>query len=83
MTYAVRKANDSVLLTTLEKVITSLGAIGTNEANILSPDRVWVTFNNIPTSCGSNVGEGCRLLSILKLKVNQTFTPTNSTSHSR
>lgn len=37
MAYIFRKANDGVFLATLEKLITSFGAIGTNEANILRP----------------------------------------------
>jgi hypothetical protein len=57
MAYAVRKANDGVFLATLEKLITPFGAIGTNEANILGPGRIWITFDNIPASRGSNVGE--------------------------
>jgi hypothetical protein len=75
MTYTLRKANDGVFLATLEKLITSLGTIGANEANILRSDRVWFTCDNIPTSCGSNVGEGCRVFSVLKVEANKISTP--------
>jgi len=67
MTYIVRKMDNSVLLATLEKLIAPPGAVGTNEANILSSGRIWVTFDNIPTSCGSDIREGCSLFSILMI----------------
>jgi hypothetical protein len=57
MTYTVGKANDGVFLAAIEKLIASFGAMGTSEADILGPSRVWVTFDNIPASRGGNVGE--------------------------